>query len=136
MNPNEKERAGGACPCGKAAPQALEAFARGKKCIEKAEYDAAIQEFTKAIELDPDYAEAYLQRGFLYRMAKNKEVLAANDFAITIKLTTKAINLDPTNTKAYIDRSDAYTMQFEYDLSMKDLKEAIRLDSTKVSQVK
>lgn len=54
----------------------------------------AIADFTKAIELDPKYTEAYYMRG-----------LAENDFMATEEATKdweKAIELDPKHDKSYL----------------------------------
>jgi tetratricopeptide (TPR) repeat protein len=41
-------------------------------------YDGALQDFSKAIELDRDYANAYYNRGNLYRSMGNKELAVAD----------------------------------------------------------
>ncbi|MDB9386653.1 tetratricopeptide repeat protein, partial [Microcystis aeruginosa] len=41
-------------------------YNRGVGYIQQEKYDLALAEFTKAIELDPNYTEAYNNRGFLY----------------------------------------------------------------------
>lgn len=38
---------------------------RGNISMEKEQYNQAISDFTKALEIDPRFAEAYLQRGFV-----------------------------------------------------------------------
>ena len=60
---------------------------RGDAYFEKEEYDKAIAEFSRAIELDPNYAEAYYKRGVAY-LRKDKYDEAIADL-------TKAIELDP-----------------------------------------
>ena len=61
-------------------------------------YEEAIQMYTKAIELDDHYADAYLKRGQAYRVAHSTEPMEAlEDF-------NKAVALDPTNAEAYYQR--------------------------------
>ena len=55
--------------CGTPTPALDDAdayFSRGIAYLEKDEYDLAIAEFDKAIQLDPDYAKAYAFRGIAY----------------------------------------------------------------------
>ena len=51
------------------------------------EFDKAIEDYNKSIELKPDYAKAYLGRGTVYR-EKGEADLALQDFR-------KVIELDP-----------------------------------------
>ncbi|MDR1602709.1 MAG: tetratricopeptide repeat protein [Tannerella sp.] len=47
--------------------QAKEYFQRGYAYYYKGDYDKAIESYHKAIELKPDYAEAYYNQGNAYK---------------------------------------------------------------------
>ena len=49
------------------------------------DFDEAIKDFTKVIELDPDYASAYVQRGCVYRK-KGCDARAIEDLNRAIEL--------------------------------------------------
>ena len=59
----------------------------GNAYAEQGQFDQAFQEYTKAIEVNPQYAMAYHNRGLAYR-AIGQPNLAQKDF-------DKAIALDP-----------------------------------------
>lgn len=46
---------------------------RGLEYSEKGEYDNAIASYTKAMEIKPDYAKAYVLRGETYRTKGDNE---------------------------------------------------------------
>ena len=73
----------------------------------KGEYDSAIVDYTKAIELNPDYAEAYNNRGVAYHLKKEYDS-AIIDFS-------KAIELNPDYAIAYNNRGRAYGVKGEVD---------------------
>ncbi|MEW6528449.1 MAG: tetratricopeptide repeat protein [Candidatus Micrarchaeota archaeon] len=60
----------------------------------KGNYDSAIQEYTKAIELNPKNADAYFNRGLCYEK-QGKYDLAIQDYKKTIKLNPE--NLEAQN---------------------------------------
>jgi len=64
------------------------------------QYDLGIADFSKAIEIDPTFVEAYCNRGKLYYLQ------GGYDLAVTD--ASKAIELDPTVSKAYFIRGEAY----------------------------
>jgi tetratricopeptide (TPR) repeat protein len=67
---------------------------------ERKEYAEAIVNYTKAIALEPKFAEAYYGRGLTYSLLKqNKEALADFD---------RAIQLKPNLAEAYGSRADIY----------------------------
>ena len=79
-----------------------------------------IEYYTKAIELDPEYAAAYCGRGFAYYELDQYE--AIDDF-------TKAIELDPQNALAYYNRGFAYyTKSGDYQEAIDDFTKAIELN--------
>jgi Flp pilus assembly protein TadD len=51
----------------------------------KAQYEKAIQDFSKAIELDPNYGKAYMNRGIAYLKSGNNE-MAAKDFLTSCRM--------------------------------------------------
>ena len=57
------------------------------------DYYGAIADYTKAIELNPDYADAYYNRGNAKRSLK--------DYYVAIADYTKAIELNPDYADAY-----------------------------------
>ena len=60
-------------------------------------YDQALSDFNKAIELDPAYSDAYMERGIYYMEVKIDSLLSVSDY-------NKALELDPQNASAYYNR--------------------------------
>jgi len=65
---------------------------RGKSYLEKRNYDLAIIDFTKVIDMDVNYVPAYVSRGFAYESKGNFD-LAKADYK-------KALSIDPNYTPA------------------------------------
>lgn len=85
------------------------------------QYDKAIADYTTAIELKPDYAEAYNDRGFAYFLT--------GDFERAIRDYTRAIELRPNYPKAYNSRGVAYMAGgFGLARSVPDFDRAIELE--------
>jgi len=66
---------------------------RGIAYGEKGQYDQAISDFNKAIEINPRYEKAYNNRGIVYRLEGQYDQ-AISDF-------NKAIEINPTDAQAY-----------------------------------
>ena len=69
-------------------PDAAVNFNKGVEYIDKGQYELAVAEFTKAIDLDSNYAKAYYNRGVAYGWL-GESSKANQDFA-------KACELDPS----------------------------------------
>ena len=97
---------------------AQDAFKAGLACPE-ADYECQITNFTKVIELGAAVPQAYLNRGYAYRL-KGSYDLAIADF-------TKAIELKPDYDFAYGNRANLYLKKGNFDLALADLNKAIQL---------
>ena len=86
----------------------------------KGDSDNAITDYTKAIEHDPEYADAYNYRGICH--------LSNGDVDEAIADYTRAIRLDPEFTEAYKDRATAYLGNGEFDEAIADYTKAIQLN--------
>jgi tetratricopeptide (TPR) repeat protein len=94
---------------------------RGKAYSGKGEFDIAIEDYRKAIKLDPNYALAYTNRGYAYyRLEKDDEA---------IEDCNKAIELDSRLARAYSTRGGAYYGLKRYKKAIEDCNKAIELDS-------
>ena len=93
---------------------------QGLVYAEQGDYGQAITYYDQAIELDPDYADAYFYQGLAYsNLGDHKQAIA--DY-------TKAIELDPNYAKAYNNRGVAYYYQGDYEQAIADYSKAIELD--------
>lgn len=90
---------------------------RGKK----RDRDGALADYSKAIELDPDFSVAYDNRGVLWdkKQELNK---ALSDFK-------DAIRFDPKNIKALRNRAAIWRKMGKSELADNDIAEAERLGS-------
>src|SRR5262245_26279051 len=104
----------------KSSSDAAAYLKRGEDSSGVRQYDSAIADYTKAIDLKPDYAEAYNDRGFAYYLK--------GDFERAISDYTRAIELRPDYPKAYNSRGVVY-MQAGYGpaKSVPDFDRAIKL---------
>lgn len=93
----------------------------GLTFYEKDHYDAAIHEYSEAIRLSPDYAEAFKNRGNAYH--------AKGDYSHAIEDYTQALRLQPGYVGTLLERGLSYDNQGNYEQAIQDYTEAIRLDS-------
>ncbi len=80
----------------------------------------AIADYSKAIELDPNAANVYNNRGVAY--------YALDEYDLAVADYSKAIELDPNAANVYNNRGVAYYALDEYDLAVADYSKAIELD--------
>ena len=93
---------------------------RGEAWDGKDDSDKAIADYTKAIELDPKFADAYLNRG-LALANKGAFDKAIVDF-------TKVIEIKPNYSRVYYYRGFSWGGKGEYDKAIVDYTKAIELD--------
>jgi tetratricopeptide (TPR) repeat protein len=86
---------------------------------EKEDYPAAIADYNQAIEINPNDAEAYSNRGNAY--------IDLKDYQRAIADFTKAIEIDPNDADAYYDRGFAYGLSGDTPSGIVDLQKAAQL---------
>ena len=91
----------------------------GKKCADSADYDCAISSFSKAIEIDGGYAEAYYYRANAYDERK--------EYTQALQDYSKAIALKPQYAEAYHNRGNTYDRVGDLDAALADYTKAIEL---------
>ena len=84
------------------------------------EYEESIEHYTKAIDIKPDFANAYNNRGNAYG--------DKGDYDLAIEDYTKAIQFNPNYAEAYNNRGIAYGDKGDYDRAIEDYTKAIQLN--------
>lgn len=128
---------------------------RGNAYRSKGQLEKAMQDFDRAVSLDPSYYRAYNNRGAVYsemgRLDKAMEdidrSLALNprsdisynnkgmvygktgSFDKAIEQFNKAIEMNPDYPGAYSNRGLAYSLIGEHDRALRDLNRALELDA-------
>ena len=87
-------------PIGENPMSAIGYMNRAHVCKEQGQFEQAIDNYTKAIELDPQNVEAYIGRGTTYH-ADDQYDMAISDY-------TKAIEIEPGHGLAYYVRGLSY----------------------------
>ena len=82
---------------------------------------AALADYTRAIELKPNYSLAYNNRGIIYGESGRSEAARA-DFS-------KVIDLDPGHVKAYFNRGVIYSDLGQHVLAVRDFTTALNLEA-------
>ncbi|MDR2905285.1 MAG: tetratricopeptide repeat protein [Helicobacteraceae bacterium] len=99
---------------------------RGNEAIKDKDYQTAISDYTKAIQIDPNNADAYYFRGFAYYKIFGDLDKAIPDF-------TKAIKIDPNNARAYVSRGNVYDSLGDHNKAIADYTKAIEIDPNNVA---
>ena len=92
---------------------------RGMANYDEGQYDAAIKDFDKAIELKSNFPESYNNRG----NALNHK----GQYDAAIRDYDKAIELKPDYAPAYNNRGNTYYSKGQYDAAIKDYDKALSL---------
>ena len=96
------------------------AYVKGRELFLNKDYDSAIEQFNKVIEMDAKFVEAYKIRGNCY-LALKKNDEAVKDFS-------KAIEIDPNNRSAYLNRSSAYKAMGKLPQAKSDTLKASKIN--------
>ena len=117
-------------------PRAIDYFGRGMDYLTVHNYNAAIEDFTKATELSADFSIAYLMRA----VAKFKSSIAAQgnntgSSAEKIRLAImqaiedmdKAIEYSPSMSIAYYNKGVLYLAMHDYTSALSSFNKAIEL---------
>lgn len=113
----------------KRAEAAKALVAEGREAEKRGEHAEAVALFTRAIDVDPKYADAYLERGYSsIRLRFNPEASGhARDFEDRALIDySEAISLDPTRADAYYNRAMVYSSRALYRQAAEDLLNAIK----------
>ena len=89
---------------------------RGNAYWSEGQYDQAISDYNKALEINPRHAKAYYNRGNTY-MSTGQYDQAISDF-------TKALEINPRYAKAYNNRANTYKSIGQYDKAWEDVDKA------------
>ncbi len=97
-------------------------FYRGLVLSEKlGSHSEGIEDLTTAIELNPDYTEAYFKRGNAYYQLGDKQA-AISDY-------NQVISLQPNSIDAYYNRALSYYQIQEYAQAIADLEKSANIAS-------
>ncbi|MBD2622179.1 tetratricopeptide repeat protein [Microcystis flos-aquae FACHB-1344] len=102
------------------APRAAWYGNRGVLYYNQQKYKLALDDYNKAIELNPNHAQAYNNRGTLYDEQQKYE-LALADY-------NQAIELNRNFAMAYYNRGGLYQDLGKYDLALSDYSKAIEIN--------
>jgi len=102
-------------------------FSLGKTYLGLGNYQQAIEDFDRAIELDPEFAEAYWGRGKTYHGLGNYQ-RAIEDF-------NRAIELDPEFAEVYWDRGKTYNELGSRQQALEDWKAAAKLGNEQAQDI-
>lgn len=92
----------------------------GENRISQRDYYGAIDEFNKAILVDPNLAAAFVGRALARKMIQDYES-ALNDIG-------KATDAEPSYAEAYIVSGDIHASLREYELALADYNMALKLE--------
>ncbi|WP_069790237.1 tetratricopeptide repeat protein [Cyanobacterium sp. IPPAS B-1200] len=99
-------------------------YNQGNLLREREEYDQAIEEYTRAIEINPNYTDAYYNRGLTYAdLERYQEAIA--DY-------TRTIAIDPEYLDAYNNRGIIYASLQDFDRAIADYIKVIDSDPSYV----
>ena len=100
---------------------ATEWFTSGLRAASDKRWDDALNDFNKAIALNPENEEIHFHRGNVYDALGNNKKAVSN--------FNKAIKLNPLYVDAYLSRAFAYNNLGQANQAINDIKKAARLGS-------
>ncbi|MBN2372446.1 tetratricopeptide repeat protein [bacterium] len=101
--------------------EAIEIYKLGLEYSNSGQVDKAIQEYRKALEIDPNLAEAHLNLGWSYAIKKQ-------NYEIALQETLEAIRLKPDMLTAHRNLWWIYRLQKMPEKALETLKNIIKLE--------
>ena len=95
---------------------------QGNYDYEQGDCDKAIDDYTRAIDLNPNFAEAYNNRAYVFMVKKN--------YAAALPDLDRALQLRPDYVNALMNRGDIYNYYYaiNYEQAVADYDQVLRID--------
>jgi|SRR5437016_1065089 len=119
-----------ACASGPRTEAAKAFVAEGLSAEKRGDHAAAVAHYTRAIEADPKYADAYFERGYSNVQLRRSADAPGNsrDYEDRAILDySEAISLDPMRGDAYYNRAMLHSSRALYREAAEDLLSAVKL---------
>jgi tetratricopeptide (TPR) repeat protein len=91
----------------------------GSALLDRGDFQKAIEHFTRAIALRPDYVEAYVNRCVAYDRS--------GQYDLALPDAERAVTLKPGNAQAYNNRGTAYARMGRFTEAIRDYDKALAL---------
>ena len=104
----------GSLSCSNKEHQAQKHYKRGFEFHNQGSLDQAIEEYQKALKLNPSYAEAYMNLGGIY--------VSKKDYDQAIQQFKKVVELNYFNAKAHYNLGMVYVYNGEKEKAEEELK--------------
>ncbi|MBI9038287.1 MAG: tetratricopeptide repeat protein [Bacteroidales bacterium] len=101
-----------------------EYYNKGNEEAKQGNYEEALENFNKAIELKPEYTDAYINRAYYAKENLNDYKGAIEDYIIAINLNT-----DDNDAHAYSNMAFAKMKMKKYKEALDDIMFSLTLDS-------
>jgi hypothetical protein len=95
-------------------------FKRGNAFRQRGRLDRTIEDYNRAIALDPSFEQVYVNRGAIFGVT--------GQFDKAIKDFTTALSLDPAQYTAVINRGYAFIETGQFDKALEDFDKAVALN--------
>jgi hypothetical protein len=93
---------------------------RGRAFEKDGQFERAVADYAKAIDLNPSYTAAYNNLGMIY--------VKTGLYDQAIEVFSRSILLDPRHVTSYSNRGRTYFYLGQYDKALEDLNEALALN--------
>ena len=112
--------------------EAYDLFLRGKEHFYRggeSNINRAIYFYDRALDLDPEFAQAYVWKGLAYFSKIRSADFMKENFADTmLYFANKALSIDPDLSDGYWLRAEYYWQKTAHDSSIYEARKAIKLD--------
>jgi TolB-like protein/DNA-binding winged helix-turn-helix (wHTH) protein/Tfp pilus assembly protein PilF len=128
-----RQQAPSAVPYKRLDPETYEDYLRGRYFLARRTAEAmntAADYFQRAVQRDPQYAQAYVGLALAYQLLGSYEVLPPDrSYPLALKFANLALELDGTLSEAYSARANSETnYEFDWAGADRDYRRAIALD--------
>src|SRR5437773_5199544 len=115
---------------------------RGIELAQQKHFDAAVAEFTKAIEANPKDARGYANRGTAYRQGARTAIAAGDQEGASTRYQSaladfsKYVELAPKDASGYAEHGQTLSELKQYDAALADFNKALELKPDDLNAVK
>src|SRR6184192_3585246 len=115
---------------------------RGIELAQQKHFDAAAEEFGKAIEQNPKDPRGYANRGTAYRQGARTAVAAGDSEGASIRYQSaladfaKYIELAPKDASGYVEHGQTLSELKQYDAALADLNKGLELKPDDLNAIK